>query len=138
MVTGKLNITGNHLQEKSNSDVQKISIVSQMNVLKFPREIYKFFPNIQRLEILHTEIKRIDKEDFYGLPKIKIFDFDSNQIETIGNYAFDYQAETMRLLNLNHIMIELFKVIGCKVPELTFNNKIDSLEKLIRKMLEIN
>lgn len=91
----------NHGKDKSISDVKKIVIKDQVEIRAIPRKLFKFFPNINRLEIRSTSISKVVRQDFYGL-KVEIIDIECNQIETIGSNAFEYQAGIMKVLRVNH------------------------------------
>lgn len=86
-------VIGEHLKGKNNCDVQSFIVRDQSYVTSVPRGIHKFFPNLIAIHFHQTGLEGIESEDFYGLPKIKSFDFLTNKIVFIGDNVFKYQNQ---------------------------------------------
>jgi hypothetical protein len=144
-------VTGRHLQGKSNADVRQISFgyyLSNFNDLSFiPQNITNHFSNIIGMEfwnnckikslsgdellnyhdleffaIFHNPIDKIPGNLFRNNQKLKLIAFDNNKITKVGSNLFD---------GLNNLIGVIFKRNSC-IDE-SFGSKM-SLTELIEKL----
>jgi uncharacterized coiled-coil protein SlyX len=94
-------VNGTHMSGKSNADVQSFNILNQENVVRVPRELYQYFPNLEVIYFYKTGLKEITSDDFINLSKLVSFDFNPNKIETIGNDVFKHQGSNIRSLSFH-------------------------------------
>lgn len=81
-------IVGDHIEEKSNSDVQQF-YVRNANLEYFPGGLSDFFPNLESIRIKNSSLKYIFKSDLKGLSNLTFFAAVENKIETIGPRLFE-------------------------------------------------
>jgi Leucine-rich repeat (LRR) protein len=85
-VTG---VSGNHASGKTNDDVKAIYIVNQP--LDFiPRDVNKYFKNIQGLLMRETKVKFISKFDLQQFPELRSFYINGNPIEAVDGDLFSF------------------------------------------------
>jgi Leucine rich repeat len=80
--------------------VQSFTVRNHRLMTKVPGFLFKFFPNLEVISILHTGLNIVEKDDFYGLSKIRVLSLPENRIETIGNDAFIHVSQTLEVLCL--------------------------------------
>lgn len=102
----------NHVEpSKNNSQVKGFSIRSQVWD-RVPRALRIFFPNLEALEMVATELREITWEDFEGLPKLKHLNFMGNELQTLDGSIFQSipHLHTIRLSQnpLRHINLKTF------------------------------
>jgi hypothetical protein len=66
-------VQGQHVMGKTNDDVKQF-FVKHQNCLFIPLGIEKFFPNLELLYIMQSNLQFIMNGDLQGLNKLKIFD----------------------------------------------------------------
>lgn len=117
VVTGGLDnrtvteITGKHLTNKSNIDVQLIDIVESKDLTFIPVGISKYFPNILTHFVYNCPIKVMFGDELEEFKKLKMVGLRSTQIETVpGNYLatnpnveelFIYQNPKLKVIGAN-------------------------------------
>jgi Leucine rich repeat len=95
-VTG---VSGSHASGKTNDDVKAIRIEHQ--ALDFiPRDVNKYFKNIQGLFMLYTKVKFISKFDLQQFPELRFFYINNNLIEFLDDDLFAYTTN-LRLVALD-------------------------------------
>lgn len=80
-------ITGNHLQGKTNADVQRFRLYSQ-HLEVFPRNLHENFPNLRSLWINGCGLKKISKTDLIGLENLEELNLDGNNLTSLPNDLF--------------------------------------------------
>jgi len=80
-------ISGKHLPGMDNKDVKFLSIFHQ-NCHFIPRNLDRFFPNLEDLTIRKSNIQFLLTGDLDGLNKLKTFDVASNPIDHVGEDFF--------------------------------------------------
>lgn len=103
-------ISQNHLDGKTNSDVEAFSIMDQ-NLQTFPKEIENFFPNLkgifaydckikvitkdslqfpnlQWIRIASNELMSLDDDLFNSTPNLQLVSFMNNKIKHVGRNTF--------------------------------------------------
>lgn len=80
-------ISGKHLPGMENKDVKFLSIFHQ-NCHFIPKNLDRFFPNLEDLTIRKSNVQFLMTGDLDGLNKLKTFDVASNPIEHIGEDFF--------------------------------------------------
>lgn len=81
-------ISTNHLEGKNNNDVKHLQISNQPLLKVVPRNIYKFFPNLEGIAFYVTGITNVFSVDLQGLHSLRLFNVYANQITEIGNDLF--------------------------------------------------
>jgi Leucine rich repeat len=96
-VTG---VSGNHASGKTNDDVKAIQIMNQ--ALDFiPRDVNKYFKNIQGLSMWNAKLKVISKFDLQQFPELRSFYINGNPIEAVEGDLFSY-TKKLRLVALEN------------------------------------
>ncbi|KAG5667824.1 hypothetical protein PVAND_015793 [Polypedilum vanderplanki] len=119
----------NHLQGKSNEDVQAIKVganpdfyviplnfgavfkniiqisITYTKITKITSENLKFFPKLIYLDLCCNEIRAIEKNLFENNPDLETIDLNSNQINKIDKEAFT-GLRKLRFLDLRENVIE--------------------------------
>ncbi|KAL7027054.1 hypothetical protein ACKWTF_005282 [Chironomus riparius] len=83
---------GVHAFEKENKDV-KIVQISNQNLLKMPRELELFFPNIEGFFINFCNLSSINKEDLQPYKKLKYFSVRNNLFTRIEGNLFQFSPK---------------------------------------------
>lgn len=146
---GILRIVGDHVEGKSNEDVDAISF-SNFKIYQIPKNISQFFPNLKTLTMNSCSVKSISKHDLMGLkhlqqlnltgnlltnlpnnlfettPNLESVSFYSNRIELIGPNIFD------SMKHLKYVNLKMNTNIDecCKFNSVT---TLDDLKKIIRE-----
>lgn len=96
------------------SEVKWLKIDSQ-TVNYLPKDLEKFFPNLEGIHIQHSHLKSIEKSDLKVFPKLKVIRLYGNDLQTLEEDLFN--------VNQNLVFIDLS------------DNKISSIEKNTFKTL---
>jgi Leucine rich repeat len=92
-VTG---VSQNHLSGKSDSDVKGITFNNQpMNFI--PRNLSKYFKNIQGLEIQSASLKAVSKDDLQQFPDLRLIYFYNNLLKTLEDDLFSYNPKLQHI-----------------------------------------
>ncbi|KAG5679111.1 hypothetical protein PVAND_008703 [Polypedilum vanderplanki] len=114
-------IEGQHLDEKSNNDVEVFGIQDAPNLKFFPRKINNVFKNLTKIFIQDSNLTEITSEDLKVFPELKALDLSGNEIEVIREDTFKFNPELEEIwLDRNKIRHIDFKA---------FNN-LENLKKL--------
>lgn len=141
-------MTGNHLDGKTESDVEAL-IIKNQNVTFLPNDLGEKFENLKRLEVTSSNLKAANDENFEqmnlqtlklrknSLEKfdVQIFDdleelnLDENQISEIGYL----KSETLEIISinynqLNNLTTDNFKSLPNLMEFYAKNNKIEVLK----------
>lgn len=83
-----LSITGNHLTEKSNSDLAGLNIWRQ-DLPDIPKGIDKFFPNVKAVQVHTSGLKTINSKDLQQFPMLEVLSIYSNFVVSLDGNLFD-------------------------------------------------
>jgi Leucine-rich repeat (LRR) protein len=79
-------VSGSHMTERTNSDVEMLSIYNQPNVTQMPKNIEVFFKNLIGIDVWRTQIASISSDDFKAFPNLKFLDFQGTLLTSLdGN-----------------------------------------------------
>jgi Leucine-rich repeat (LRR) protein len=82
-------VTGFHVQGKSNENVNGIRLI-YTNISHFPRNLEKFFKNLEYFHIWKSNLKEISADDLKPFPKLKVLDLFANEIEKVDENLFNF------------------------------------------------
>lgn len=82
------NVVGTHVANKNNSDVKLISL-KKIKTERIPKNIHKFFPNLEGIFAFSMGLKTVGSEDFKYLPKLKYLDMGNNRLDTLPSNLFE-------------------------------------------------
>jgi Leucine-rich repeat (LRR) protein len=86
------NITGQHFKRHNNSDVEAVRFGFK-EFKKFPKNIYKYFPNLQAIYLNYAEIEELHQSDLQPFPQLKFLDLYSNKIGELEEDLFKFNPE---------------------------------------------
>jgi hypothetical protein len=113
-----LNLTGNHIDEHSNDEVEGIQIFHENFDGVFPRGLNEFFPNLVTIGIHNSGIQELTLEDMSAFPHLLMIVLPRNQIEELDGDVFDGNPK-MTCINLNFNRIRhLGPRVFSKMPDL--------------------
>ncbi|CAO1301425.1 unnamed protein product [Diamesa tonsa] len=116
---------GRHQNGKSDIDVQQI-IINNQNSAYFPHGLGNLFPRLRGINIQHSDLKNIKREDFKGLENLQALYLDHNLIEVIPENTFDdlksLEALWMNQNNLKIIDPNIFTLL--KLREADFEGNV--------------
>ena len=105
-------VSGNHLPNLTNSDVQNLEI-NKKNVIFLPINIAEYFPNLKRLAVKFSKLKFITPSDFLGLTQLHTIYLAENAIKELPCGVFD----TNQRLQEIHMENNNLKSIGADIFE---------------------
>lgn len=77
------------VHSRSNEEVQSIEIVRQ-NVKVFPRNIEKFFTNLEAIYVHYSGLQEILRQDLRPFPKLRQVDLHLNDIKELNENLFEF------------------------------------------------
>lgn len=111
-------IKGNHHEGKNDSNVG-LFYISRINVQRIPRDLEKFFPNLEIFYIAYTGLEEISADDL-KYPKLKRFTSLNNKFEVLESDLFKFTPK----LRFIHIFGSPLSYIGkdlfSNLPELVY------------------
>ncbi|CRL08203.1 CLUMA_CG020936, isoform A [Clunio marinus] len=128
-------VSGEHLPGKYNEDVEAL-IAENQKIYYLPSEIENFFPALQSISILNSELKKVSMENLKWFPDLVACDFSGNLIESLDENMFAFNARLKYVLfnsnNLRNINSNVFDSLNeLEVVDLRNNICIDeSYERL--------
>ncbi|KAG5679108.1 hypothetical protein PVAND_008700 [Polypedilum vanderplanki] len=84
---------GQHLEGKTNDDVESFWIFDASNLKFFPSNINNIFKNLINIRIMFTNIAEITSENLKVFPELKFLHFFRNQIEVIKEDTFKFNPK---------------------------------------------
>lgn len=81
-------VSSGHLEGRGNTDVRGFSISERMSVKFIPKGLAKFFPNIEALEVDHSDLEFLTEDDFEGLSSLTLLNMGYNKVTTIPSNFF--------------------------------------------------
>lgn len=95
-----LAVSGLHMPNKSNSDVKMLYFNPSKRARAIPRNIGKFYENLEVLRMPSSGITKVAKEDFESIPKLKLLYLGENKIKYLPKDVFKYVPE-IKFLAIN-------------------------------------
>ncbi|KAG5669501.1 hypothetical protein PVAND_017388 [Polypedilum vanderplanki] len=83
------NITGTHLSEKNNDDVEALLFSGDWILSFFPKGFSEFFPNIKAIFIAFSSIETLYGDELNEFPQLKYLDFWHSNLTTISSRLFE-------------------------------------------------
>lgn len=90
-------VEGNHLSEKSASDVFGLQVIGQP-LTQMPRNIENFFANIKGLMWTNSKLNFVSASDLQSFPKLVYLSFGLNKIITLDGDLFNFTPQ-LKLIN---------------------------------------
>jgi len=100
----RITLTGHHEYGKTDYDVIDVTFSSCM-VIKIPQELTLIFPNIRKLLICNSKLKKISKNDLIEYKNLEIISMMENELEYLPGDLFE------GFKNLNYINFKKNKLI---------------------------
>jgi Leucine-rich repeat (LRR) protein len=105
-------IEGEHIDGKTNADVQGFSIEEIPNVNYIPEGLEESFPNLISIDIMSAQLKEIKQTDVKKFPKLIRLDLSNNNIKIIEKDLFKYNPQLREIFfgynEISHIDPEVF------------------------------
>lgn len=83
-------VRGNHLDSKTNEDVQVVWAQNQRIVSQLPKDLEKFFPNLIVIAWSNGDLSSITAENLKPFPNLTEISLDNNLITTLDGDTFQY------------------------------------------------
>ncbi|KAG5667610.1 hypothetical protein PVAND_015585 [Polypedilum vanderplanki] len=90
-----------HFSNKTNEQVKNLYIRKIPNVTFIPKYIDKFFEHLERIEITHSNLIEISKDDLKPFPKLKYLFLNDNDLKIIEEHLFEFN-EHLEIIFLNN------------------------------------
>lgn len=147
--TTLLEVKGNHLEGKSNADVLFLSIYDQVIPRRFPKNIEKFFPNLESFDWYNGSLKSVTAGDLAPFPTLKVLSISGHNLVSLDsdllmNNTFlewinfrDNLIEHIGsglLTDLKHLEVALFHGNPC----ITFNATTPKELEALKMQLTVN
>lgn len=122
---------GEHKPGKTNDDIVGIWI-SNTIVEYFPRNLQKFFPNMQIVTITRCGLKEISRDDLAGLKKVVVIDLRGNKLMALPDDLFVGMPKLSKI-NFNENQIEF---ASSKLLEPIIKNGIENFKLQNNKSID--
>jgi hypothetical protein len=109
------NVAGNHLENKSFTDVKIFTLMDHKNLTRIPLGLNKFFPNIVSINMMRNGFTTIQRGDFDELRNAVYVNLPEGSFQTFGNYAFGDRSKEIVMISLSgcrrlkHIGLNVFQ-----------------------------
>lgn len=104
-------ISGNHTDSKTNNDVKAFAI-AYSNCFYFPRNLEKFFINLEAISIGNSKLKEIRSEDLKPFPKLRSLGLAFNELQVLEPNLFQFNSKLEVIYldrnNISHIDANIF------------------------------
>ncbi|XP_070509465.1 leucine-rich repeat-containing protein 20-like [Chironomus tepperi] len=81
-------INGTHQECKSNANVNTL-IIADQHIEQFPRNLYKYFPNLKSISIISCGLTTLSKDDLIGFTRLQKLMLNGNLITSVPSDVFD-------------------------------------------------
>jgi hypothetical protein len=95
---------GTHTGDNENDDVTEFNLSSAPNLVHFPKNLEKVFPDLEAIVIYSTKLQAITQDDLKMFPRLKVAWFTDNQLKVITADTFRFNPKLERI-DLNHNLI---------------------------------
>lgn len=119
-------VKGTHNDGRTNDDVASIDI-SFKNVKHFPKNLEKFFKNLQGIWISNSNLEEIHQSDLKSFPKLIALLLNQNNIEILEEGLFDFNTELELIYLQRNKISQIHPYIFDHLPKLTDLSLIDNL-----------
>lgn len=141
--------TGIHKEGKGNEDVDRL-VIDSVPLEVIPRNLYKIFPNLQVLVIEACNLKKITKDDLFGLGELNILSLQCNNLTSLPVDLFENTRKVERIFlsdnKIERVSSKMFApldkiVVRCdfrRNSKINVNGHINAFHGVsIDKMMEI-
>jgi hypothetical protein len=98
---------GTHTGDKENDDVTEFQLHSTPNLVHFPKNLDKVFPDLEAIAIYYTELQAITQDDLKIFPRLKIAYFAHNQLKVITADTFRFNPKLERINLDNNLILHI-------------------------------
>jgi hypothetical protein len=117
---------GTHTGDNDNDDVTQFYLNPAPNLVHFPKDIDKVFPDLEVISIRYTKLQAITQDDLKVFPRLKFAYFTNSQLKVITADTFRFNTKLER--------IDLFSNLIFHIEPQTF----DGLKRLTALHLNDN
>lgn len=100
-----VNVTGSHLEGRSNADVSGLIVDNQQDFNRIPRNIEAFFPNLTFLRWLSGDLTSIVSDDLKPFPALAALVLGHNKIFSLNGDLFQHTPK-MIVISFSDNVIE--------------------------------
>jgi hypothetical protein len=98
---------GIHTGNNENDDVTYFELPSAPNLVHFPKNLDKVFPNLEAIAILHTKLQAITQDDLKVFPRLKFINIFKNQLKVITADTFRFNPKLERIDLDNNLIFHI-------------------------------
>lgn len=102
--TTLLDVQGNHLDVRTNRDVQALIVSNQLQVTQIPKDLEKFFPDLLVIKWTNGGLTSLTVDNLWPFPNLAILDLADNNLSFLDGNLFIY-ARYLRVINFNRNQI---------------------------------
>jgi hypothetical protein len=88
---------GTHTRDNENDDVNQFNLSNAPNLVHFPKNLEKVFPDLEVIAIHHTKLQAITQDDLKMFPRLKVAYFINNQLKVITADTFRFNPKLERI-----------------------------------------
>ena len=104
-----ISVSGNHIeisrhQKGDNFQVKELYSVYYKNFRVVPRKIATIFPNLTKITLAKSSIKKVSSNDLIQFPKLEVLDLSGNHLTSLESDLFKFTPNIKRIyLSLNSL-----------------------------------
>jgi hypothetical protein len=98
---------GTHTGDKDNDDVTYFHLNSAPNLIHFPKNLDKVFPDLEAIAILYTSLQTITQDDLKVFPRLKFINIYENQLKVITADTFRFNPKLERIDLDNNLIFHI-------------------------------
>jgi hypothetical protein len=88
---------GTHTGDNENDDVTHFELISALNLVHFPKNLDKVFPDLEAIVVYNTKLQAITQDDLKVFPRLKVANFYGNQLKIITADTFRFNPKLERI-----------------------------------------
>lgn len=146
--TALTNLSGNHINSKSNFDVEALNIIDQ-NLAFIPKNIDEFFSNVKVLELRNTSLSLIFRDDLKQFANLQVLRLTDNKLTSLKSDLFQSNSKLQYISFAGNSIAFVDKnlltsLTALKSADFRNNRCIDSFAntqqsiKMLNQLLETN
>jgi hypothetical protein len=98
---------GTHKGDKENDDVTEFYLRSAPNLVHFPKNLDKVFPDLEAIQIHSTKLQNITQDDLKVFPRLKFINIYENQLKVITADTFRFNPKLERIDLDNNLIFHI-------------------------------
>jgi hypothetical protein len=98
---------GTHTGDNKNDDVTDFDLSSAPNLIHFPKNLDKVFPDLEVIAIYDTNLQTITQDDLKMFPRLKFGYFTHNQLKVITTDTFRFNPKLERIDLDNNLIFHI-------------------------------